>query len=63
MTHKHLVVVGVIAGLGFTVALFVAAAAFIEPGPIQDQVKMGALLSFGAAGLAILTAKLLRMKL
>ncbi|MDA0376295.1 MAG: Na+/H+ antiporter NhaA [bacterium] len=63
MTHKHLVIVGVIAGLGFTVALFVAAAAFVEPGPIQDQVKMGALLSFGAAGLAVLTAKLLRMKL
>ncbi|MDP7645700.1 MAG: Na+/H+ antiporter NhaA [Candidatus Peribacteraceae bacterium] len=62
MTHRHLIIVGVIAGLGFTVALFVAAAAFIEPGSIQDQVKMGALLSFGAAPLALLVAKLLRMK-
>jgi NhaA family Na+:H+ antiporter len=46
MTLKHVAVVGCIASLGFTVALFVSTAAFPEPGPIQDSVKMGALLSF-----------------
>jgi Na+:H+ antiporter, NhaA family len=46
------VVVGVAAGIGFTVALFFATAAF-PPGVILDEAKMGALLSFVAAPLAI----------
>ncbi len=46
MTLKHVAVIGCIASLGFTVALFVSTAAFPDPGPIQDSVKMGALLSF-----------------
>ena len=46
MSMKHVVVVGFIASLGFTVALFVSTAAFPVPGPIQDAAKMGALASF-----------------
>ena len=45
LTTAHTVVVGVAAGIGFTVALFFATAAF-PPGPVLDEVKMGALLSF-----------------
>ncbi|QDS88544.1 Na(+)/H(+) antiporter NhaA [Rosistilla ulvae] len=46
MNMRHVVVLGCIASLGFTVALFVSTAAFPMPGPIQDSVKMGALMSF-----------------
>jgi len=62
MSHKHLVTLGAIAGIGFTVALFVASAAFKEPGAIQDSVKMGALASFFAAPLAIIVAKVLGVR-
>ena len=51
VTWRDLVVVGVAAAVGFTVALFFATAAFPE-GPLLDQVKMGALLSLFAAPLA-----------
>jgi Na+/H+ antiporter NhaA len=57
----HVVTVGVTAGIGFTVALFVSTAAFSEPGPIQDSAKMGALASFLAAVLAIIVARVLRV--
>ncbi|MEZ6067254.1 MAG: Na+/H+ antiporter NhaA [Planctomycetaceae bacterium] len=49
---KHIVTLGVVAGIGFTVALFVTTAAFKEPGLIQDAAKMGALGSFASAFLA-----------
>jgi NhaA family Na+:H+ antiporter len=52
LTYSHALVVGVAAGIGFTVALFFASAAF-PPGIILDEVKMGALFSFLAAPLAI----------
>jgi NhaA family Na+:H+ antiporter len=58
---RSLVVIGVAAGIGFTVALFFATAAF-EPGIVLDQAKMGALLSFLAAPLAIGLAKVLRIR-
>ena len=45
-------VIGVAAGIGFTVALFFATAAF-PPGEILDETKMGALLSFVALPLAV----------
>jgi NhaA family Na+:H+ antiporter len=51
VTWRDLTVLGMIAGIGFTVALFFATAAFPE-GPFLDQAKMGALLSFAAAALA-----------
>ena len=52
MNLKDLLVIGATAGIGFTVALFVASVAF-PPGAVQDAAKMGALLSFAAALLAI----------
>lgn len=55
-----LLVVGIAASIGFTVALFFATAAFPE-GSALAETKMGALLSFVAAPLAIGTAKLLRV--
>ena len=62
MDYRHVVTLGMVAGIGFTVALFVSVAAFTQTGPIQDSVKMGALLSFAAAPLAILIAKILRVR-
>jgi NhaA family Na+:H+ antiporter len=58
---RSLAVLGVAAGIGFTVALFFATAAF-RPGEVLDQAKMGALLSFLAAPLAILLARALRIR-
>lgn len=52
LTYSHTLVVGVAAGIGFTVALFFASAAF-PPGSVLDEVKMGALFSFIAAPLAV----------
>jgi NhaA family Na+:H+ antiporter len=62
MNYRHIVTLGMLAGIGFTVALFVATAAFPDPGPVQDSVKMGALLSFAAAGLAFALARLLGVR-
>jgi NhaA family Na+:H+ antiporter len=56
---RDLVVVGVVAAIGFTVSLFFATAAFPD-GPALAQTKMGALLSFAAAPLAIAIARVLR---
>lgn len=52
MTYGDVALVGIAAGIGFTVALFFATAAF-PPGPALDQAKMGALLSFLAGPLAV----------
>jgi len=62
MNFRHVFVLGAIAGIGFTVALFVSTAAFPDPGPVQDSVKMGALLSFAAAILSFVFAWILRIK-
>ena len=62
MDYRHVVTLGMVAGIGFTVALFVSVAAFTVPGAIQDSVKMGALLSFGAAPLAIIIGKALKIQ-
>lgn len=61
MRVADLVVVGFVAAIGFTVALFVAAVAF-EPGPVQDAAKMGALFSFVAAGIAVVAGRLFRVE-
>jgi NhaA family Na+:H+ antiporter len=61
MRVADLFVVGCVAAIGFTVALFVASVAF-DAGPVQDAAKMGALLSFGAAVLAIIAGKVLRVE-
>ena len=54
-------VTGIAAGIGFTVALFFTTAAF-PPGPMQDEAKLGALLSFLAAPMAIAVGRLVRIR-
>ncbi len=54
LTYLHTAVVGVTAGIGFTVALFFTTAAFPGGGAALDEAKMGALFSFIAAPLAVL---------
>lgn len=54
-----LVVLGVTAGIGFTVALFFTTAAFPITSIHLDEAKMGALLSFLAAPLALILARVL----
>jgi len=55
---RDLAVVGIVASIGFTVSLFFATAAF-PGGPALAETKMGALLSFAAAPLALLASRLL----
>lgn len=62
MDYRHVATVGMVAGIGFTVALFVSIAAFRDPGAVQDSVKMGALLSFAAAPLALVMARVLNIR-
>ncbi|WP_339063496.1 Na+/H+ antiporter NhaA [Tepidibacillus marianensis] len=61
MGYKDVMVVGIIAGLGLTVALFVAGAAFTDP-LIQGAAKMGAVFSAVAAIIAYGLAKMLRIQ-
>jgi Na+:H+ antiporter, NhaA family len=56
-----LFVVGLVAAIGFTVSLFFATAAF-PPGPALAETKMGALLSFVAAPIAVVMSRLLRVR-
>jgi NhaA family Na+:H+ antiporter len=61
LSYAAVTVVGVAAGIGFTVALFFATAAF-PPGLVLDEAKMGALLSFFAAPVAILLGRSMRVR-
>ena len=61
MNGSDLLLVGAIAGIGFTVALFVATVAF-PPGADQQAAKMGALLSFGMAAVSIVLGRMLRIR-
>lgn len=61
METRDLLVVGCIAAIGFTVALFVAAVAF-APGPLQDAAKMGALLSLLSSIIAISVGRLVGVR-
>ena len=56
-----LLVVGVVASIGFTVSLFFATAAFPD-GPALAETKMGALLSFVAAPLALVVSRVVRVR-
>jgi NhaA family Na+:H+ antiporter len=56
---RELLVVGVTAGIGFTVALFFATASF-PPGETLQQAKLGALLSLTATVFALAAAWMLR---
>ena len=58
---RDVLVLGVIASIGFTVALFFATAAF-PPGAALAETKMGALLSFVAAPLAIALSRAVRAR-
>jgi NhaA family Na+:H+ antiporter len=60
VTWRDVTVVGIVAGIGFTVALFFATAAF-PYGRLLNETKLGALLSFSAAFLGLVAAKLLRV--
>jgi len=56
---RDVVVVGIAGGIGFTVALFFAVAAY-PPGPMLEQLKLGALASLGSAVLAVAAAAIMR---
>lgn len=58
---RELLVLGIIAGFGFTVALFVAGEAFVDP-VHQAAAKMGAMMSAGSALAAYLAARLLNIR-
>jgi NhaA family Na+:H+ antiporter len=50
LTVRHLVVLGVVAGIGFTMALFIAQLAFVEP-RMLGAAKVGVLAASAVAGL------------
>ena len=58
---KELALVGITAAIGFTVSLFFATAAFPK-GAALSETKMGALMSFVAAPLALFAARILRVR-
>ncbi|MDD2867492.1 Na+/H+ antiporter NhaA [Neomegalonema sp.] len=62
MRMTDLAVLGCVAAVGFTVALFVAGVAFPSGHEHQDSAKMGALLSFAAAILALAAGRLFRVE-
>ena len=61
MGVKHLLVAATVAGLGLTVALFVAGKAYEDP-VFQDPAKMGAVLSASAAVVAFVIGRILKVK-
>lgn len=61
LSYRDTVVLGVAAGIGFTVALFFATASF-PPGPELDEAKMGALLSFTAAPAAVVLGRMMGLR-
>ena len=61
VSYQDLTVMAVTASVGFTVSLFFATAAF-PPGPLLDETKMGALMSFLACPIAIGLGRLVRRR-
>lgn len=61
MNYRDLLVLGSVAGIGFTVALFVAGVAY-PPGELQDAAKLGALLSLCSAIVAFILSKICKTK-
>ena len=61
MRSVDLIVIGFVAAIGFTVALFVASVAF-PAGAVQDAAKMGAVFSFAAAILSLIAGKVFRVE-
>jgi NhaA family Na+:H+ antiporter len=64
MRLRDVIVLGMAGGIGFTVALFVSDVAFASPAHVAtlDAAKMGGLLSFASAGVAMFFARLLGVK-
>ena len=62
MSLRHLPVIGIIAGLGLTVALFVAGKAFPDGSAFEEPGKMGAVFSIGAALVAYVMGKALHVR-
>jgi NhaA family Na+:H+ antiporter len=58
---RELLLVGLIAGIGMTVALFVAGEAFTDPA-IQGSAKMGALFSAGCAIAAVVAGRMMKVR-
>ncbi len=58
---KELLLIGLVGGIGMTVALFVAGEAYSDP-VIQGAAKMGALFSSGCAVLAFVASRLLKVR-
>jgi NhaA family Na+:H+ antiporter len=59
MSLRHLIVLGVVAGVGFTMALFIAQLAFTDP-TLLAAAKLGVLgASFGAAVVALVLGRVL----
>ena len=58
MSYKDLLVLASCAGIGFTVALFVAGVAFPDDGDTKDAAKLGALLSLGSMFVAFALSKI-----
>jgi NhaA family Na+:H+ antiporter len=61
LRQSDLLVVGVVAAIGFTVSLFFATAAF-PAGDALAETKMGALFSFVAAPIAVVLSRVLRVR-
>ncbi|USN53173.1 MAG: Na+/H+ antiporter NhaA [Candidatus Nomurabacteria bacterium] len=61
MSMRDVIVLGSVAGVGFTVALFVATVA-LPAGPLLDAAKLGALASMLAAVLSLILAKMLGVR-
>lgn len=61
MGLRELLLVGIIAGIGFTVSLFIAGEAFMDP-RLQGEARMGAILSVGISVVAIVAGKLMRIQ-
>jgi NhaA family Na+:H+ antiporter len=60
MGLRHLLLAGLIAGIGFTVSLFIAGEAFTDP-RLQAEARMGAILSVAISLVAIVTGRVLRI--
>ena len=58
---KQLLLTGIIAGLGLTVALFVSGQAFVDTG-LQGAAKMGALFSGGISIFAVILGWILNVR-
>jgi NhaA family Na+:H+ antiporter len=61
LRFPELLIVGIAASIGFTVSLFFATAAF-PAGSALAETKMGALLSFVAAPLAVIVSRVIRLR-